>query len=104
MADDSFKDYVLDQLSSLDQIECEPMFGGHGIYHDGFFFGIIYTGELYFKTDEGTKRDYVAKDMQTFSPNGKVTLRDYYQVPVDILEESESLVEWAKASINVQRS
>ena len=50
MPNDSFKEFVLDQLSQLGQVECRAMFGGHGLYHNEAFFGIISKGRLYFKT------------------------------------------------------
>jgi TfoX/Sxy family transcriptional regulator of competence genes len=36
MADASFKDFVLDQLQHLDDIECRAMFGGYGLYAEGY--------------------------------------------------------------------
>jgi TfoX/Sxy family transcriptional regulator of competence genes len=32
--DESFKDFVLDQLRELDDVEARRMFGGHGLYQD----------------------------------------------------------------------
>jgi len=49
---DSFKDFIVDQLSDLEDLECRAMFGGYGLYQDDIFFGILYKGRLYFKTDE----------------------------------------------------
>ena len=43
MADVSFKDFVLDQLQHLDDLECRSMFGGYGLYAVGVFFGIFHT-------------------------------------------------------------
>lgn len=95
MKDDSFKDFVLDQLSELHGITCRAMFGGYGVYQGDVFFGIIHKGRLYFKTDEQTKLRYVKKGMKPFRPNAKQTLKTYYEVPVDILEDHEELMAWA---------
>ncbi len=46
---DTFKDYVLDQLSGLPDLCCRAMFGGFGLYQGTLFFGIIHTGRLYLK-------------------------------------------------------
>ena len=46
MKDDSFKDFVLDQLQELDSVEARRMFGGYGLYQDETFFGIIHKGRL----------------------------------------------------------
>ena len=50
--DDSFKDFVLDQLSDLDDVEARRMFGGYGLYQDEIFFGIIHKGRLYENTQD----------------------------------------------------
>jgi hypothetical protein len=47
MTDESFKDFVLDQLQELDGIEARRMFGGHGLYQDETFFAILHKGKLY---------------------------------------------------------
>jgi DNA transformation protein len=96
---DSFKDFVLDQLSGLGGVACRSMFGGYGLYRSEVFFGIIHKGRLYFKTDERTRAVYVAQGMKPFRPNRKQTLKTYYEVPVEIVEDAEQLIEWAQRAI-----
>ncbi|MGH7207065.1 MAG: TfoX/Sxy family protein, partial [Nitrospiraceae bacterium] len=71
MRQDSFKDFVLDQLRELRGVTCRAMFGGYGLYQGESFFGIIHKGRLYFKTDDRTRPPYVAKGMKPFRPNAK---------------------------------
>lgn len=94
--DNSFKDFILEQLSGLKDIRCIRMFGGYGLYQDKIFFGIISKGRLYFKTDETTRSSYKAHGMQSFQPSPKQTLKNYYEVPPDIMEDQEELVRWAE--------
>ena len=103
MKDDSFKDFVLDQLQELNSVEARRMFGGHGLYQDETFFGIVHKGRLYFKTDEHTVAAYRRRKMKPFRPNPKQTLRSYYQVPVEIIEDGDRLGAWAEAAIRCQR-
>ena len=103
MKDDSFKDFVLDQLQELDSVEALRMFGGRGLYQDETFFGIIHKGRPYFKTDEHTVAAYRRRKMKPFRPNPKQTLRSYYQVPVEIIEDGDRLGAWAEAAIRCQR-
>lgn len=51
MADDSFKEFVLDQLSALPDVRAKAMFGAHGLYQSNHFFAILDGGRLFFKTD-----------------------------------------------------
>ena len=95
MGDDSFRDYVLDQLRGLDQVRPRAMFGGFGLYSGEVFFGIVADGRLYFKTDEESRGEYERWGMGPFRANEKQTLWSYYEVPVDILEDDEALALWA---------
>ncbi|MDP2652791.1 MAG: TfoX/Sxy family protein [Candidatus Omnitrophota bacterium] len=94
MPDHSFRDFVLDQLSGLD-VDCRRMFGGEGLYLRGRFFGIIFKEALYFKTDEKSRPDYVKMGSSAFKPNARQTLKTYYEVPVDVIEDRPRLLEWA---------
>ncbi len=102
MNGDSFSDFILDQLGELDSVEARRMFGGYGLYQDETFFGIIHTGKLFFKIDESTVREYRLRKMKPFRPNAKQTLKSYYQVPVDIIEDADELREWALKAIAVK--
>jgi DNA transformation protein len=68
MKDESFKDFVVDQLRELDGVEARRMFGGHGLYRDETFFGILHKGKLYFKVDESTIGEYRKRKMKPFRP------------------------------------
>ena len=100
--DESFKDFVLDQLQELDDVEARRMFGGHGLYQDETFFGILHKGELFFKIDASTVGEYRRRKMKPFRPNAKQTLKSYYQVPVDIIEDADELRAWAAQAIGCQ--
>ncbi|GMT42765.1 MAG: hypothetical protein IEMM0002_1176 [bacterium] len=91
---DSFRDFVLDQLGG-GSVTCRAMFGGHGLYRRGKFFGIIHKGKLYFKTGGKTRNEYIEHGMKPFRPNEKQTLKNYYEVPAEIIENPEELLNWA---------
>lgn len=96
---DGFKDFVLDQLIDLRGLTCRAMFGGYGLYHRATFFGIIHKGRLYFKVTPETVELYNAHGMSPFRPNPKQTLKSFYEVPVDVIEDTEQLNEWAEQSV-----
>lgn len=104
MVDTSFSDYVRDQLEGLGPVQFRSMFGGQGLYLDGVFFGIVYEGRLYFKTSEETRAAYLEDGMKPFRPRTKQTLKNYYEVPPDILEDAESLVGWAREAVRVAKT
>ena len=99
--DVGFKAFVEDQLSGLRGVVCRAMFGGHGIYQGRTFFGIISQGQLYFKTSEATRGRYTEAGMKPFRPSAKQTLKSYYEVPADVVEDSDALVAWAQEAIHI---
>ena len=84
---DSFKDFVLDQLSAMPDLTGRAMFGGYGLYFQGRFFAIIHRGRLFFKTHDLTQPFYRSRGMQPFRPSPRRILARYYEVPLDILED-----------------
>ena len=102
MPSGSFRDYVLEQLSALDGVRCRAMFGGSGLYWGEQFFGIIYDGRLYFKTHPDTLDDYLRYQAAVFAPSKKQVLKNYREVPADILEDAAQLTAWAmKATLKI---
>lgn len=103
MPDESFKAFVLDQLSALPSIRARAMFGGYGLYQGERFFGILMAGRLYFKTDDQTRMEYLRRGMAPFTyEKARQTLAiSYYEVPADIFEDREELLTWATQAIRV---
>ena len=93
---DSYATYVLEQLRALGQVRCRAMFGGYGLYHGERFFGILYDGRLFLKTDERTRPEYEALGMEPFRPNERQMLKRYYEVPAEVVEDADRLAEWAE--------
>jgi len=103
MADDSFKEFVLDQLSALPDVRAKAMFGAHGVYCGENFFAILDEGRLFFKTDASNAADYVARGRApfTYEARGKLLTMSYHEVPPEILEQPPELVAWARKAIAV---
>ena len=104
MKQDSFKEFVLDQLAGMESVTCRAMFGGFGLYHRDIFFGILHDGRLYFKTNDQTRADYKEHGMKPFQPSEKQTLKNYYEVPPDILEDEDKLIFWAGKAFQITQT
>ena len=100
--DDGFLEFVLDQLSDLPGVRSRRMFGAYGLYQNDDFFAIVDGGKLYFRTDGDSKPEYENRGMKAFAPTPKQVLKNYFEVPVDILEDDALLREWAKAAVRAQ--
>ncbi len=101
MADESFKEFVLDQLGALPDIRARAMFGAHGLYQGDHFFAILDEGRLFFRTDGASAADYTARGMGpfTYESDGRVITFHYHEVPPEVLECAPELVTWAQRAI-----
>ncbi|MGQ0735626.1 MAG: TfoX/Sxy family protein [Acidobacteriota bacterium] len=98
----SFREFVLDQLAGVDGLWARSMFGGVGLYANDLFFGILAADELYFKVDDTNRRDYEAAGSAPFRPYAdQPTTMGYYSVPIAVLEDERTLVEWAGRAVSV---
>jgi DNA transformation protein len=106
VADDSFKEFVLDQLSALPDVRAKAMFGGHGLCSGEHFFGILDEGRLFFKTDAQSQADYTARGMGSiaYESKGRLVTMNFYEVPPDVLEQPQELAEWARKAIDIAAS
>ncbi|MGH8378842.1 MAG: TfoX/Sxy family protein [Gammaproteobacteria bacterium] len=103
MSDTSFLDYVLEQLSSVHSVSQRPMFGGHGLYLDGIFFGIVHKGTLYFRTDGTSRPRYIHAGSRPFNPRGRQELHRYYEVPAEVMDDAEVLAIWASEAADTRK-
>ena len=103
MTDNSFKQFILDQLHMLPELKARAMFGAHGLYSDGNFFGILDEGRIFFKTDARSQVDYIARGMGpfTYQMKGKTMTMAYHEVPPDVLEQPQELTLWAQRAIQI---
>lgn len=99
---DEYMTYVIDQLDAVGPVQARRMFGGAGLYLDGLFFALIADDVLYFKVDDTNRPDFKAAGMEPFQPfPDKSYVMQYYQVPIEVLENRDTLRDWAKKALLV---
>lgn len=105
MAKNDYAEYVAHDLLSDLEVSYRAMFGGYGLYIDGYIFGIIADHELYFKVDDTNRARYEERDSGPFvyTAKGKPMSMSYWKVPVEVMEDSETLEEWVEASLAISR-
>lgn len=86
----------LEKLSQIGGITSKKMFGGHGIFHEGKMFAIIDSkGRSYLKANDSNQADFEA-----FGSH-KHSRMPYLSIPQKIFDDPETLVTWAKKSIDI---
>jgi DNA transformation protein len=101
---DEYLTYVIDQFEALGPVRYRRMFGGAGLYFEDLFFGLIADDVLYLKVDDSNRADYEAEGMEPFKPfPDKKEVMQYYEVPIDVLENRDTLREWARKALHVAK-
>lgn len=95
-----FETFVIDQLSELGEVVPRKMFGGVGLYCDGFFFALIARDELYLKVDDETRPFFESAGSTAFRPyDDRPETMQYYGVPIAVLESAPELAGWARRAM-----
>jgi DNA transformation protein len=102
----SYRAYVLEQLNrAVPPVRARAMFGGVGLYASEVFFALIADDALYVRTDDATRSEFESLGMPPFRPfdeHGPVM--SYYQLPEEILENSDALRDWVDRAIASART
>ncbi|MEK7649582.1 MAG: TfoX/Sxy family protein [Patescibacteria group bacterium] len=106
--DKGFHDYVMHEVfMGIAGVTSRGMFGGWGIYKDGFFFALIADGRLYFKVDDSNRADYERAGSEPFrysSKDKKAITMSYWELPAVVMDDKEELERWIEKSLRVARS
>jgi DNA transformation protein len=99
MTGEGFEGQIRERPSPLGEVTLRPLFGGHGVYWGETIFAIVFRGRLYLKVDDRSRPDFVSRGMPPFRPNERQTLKSYFEVPPDVLDDREALLSWAKEAV-----
>ena len=95
---EDFTAFVVELLNPICSVSTRKMFGGVGIYADGQICALISSNDvLHFKVDVENKDDYVEVGAKQF-----MTM-PYFEVPADVLENSDALKVWFEKSVAVSK-
>lgn len=97
-----FVAYTKDQLSALGPLGEGVFFGGFAFRKDGVQFAMVMGNTLYLRVDDLSRPHFEAQDMSAFSymtRRGRVRVKTYYAVPEMVLEDSDTLVHWAREAL-----
>jgi DNA transformation protein len=100
-----FQEFVLDLLRPLDPLP-RRMFSGVGLFHSGVMFGLLVHDAMYLRVDGRTRARFVDAGSLPFSymrSGRQVSLAAYYQVPEDLLDRHDDLLEWARDAVAAAR-
>ena len=99
---DEFLAHALELLAPLGRVTARRMFGGHGLYCDGVFFGIVLDNTLYLKADDRNRGEFQRAGCEIFSYSrkGKRATLNFYNAPDDSMESPHLMLPWARSALS----
>ncbi len=97
----SYREFVLEQLGAVVSVTSKSMFGGVGIYSGGLFFALMDDDTLYFKVDDSNRGDFESRGMGAFHPFGDERAMGYFEVPADVIEDTDELEGWTRKTLKI---
>lgn len=92
-----------DLFREFGPIALKRFFGGEGIYSGDVMIGMIFSDVVYFKTDEETRKLFLAERTKpfTFKKGGETVVTGWYALPDRLYDDPDELAEWARAAYGV---
>jgi DNA transformation protein and related proteins len=92
-----FLQYALDLFSFLGRLSTKTLFGGNAILKNNITFAMVFDGSIYLKTNKNTVKKYLDLNSKplSYKKNNKTINLRYYEIPVEILDDEDQLIEWA---------
>jgi len=98
---DQLAAHCLELLGALGNARSRRMFGGHGLYVDDLFVGLIALDRLYLKVDATTRARFEAASCRPFVYDGagKAVTMGYYSAPDEAMESPAQMQPWARLAL-----
>ena len=99
---EEFENFILDQLQGIGAFETKRMFGGLALLQQDSAFAKIKHDKVWLKVDESNLIDFRERGMKQYT-YGKDNSRklNFYETPIEIIEDRDKLKDWVKKSIEV---
>lgn len=102
----SFVQHALDLLAGAGPVRARAMFGGYGLSVGGISMGLIDEDRLYLRVDDQTRGQFQAAGSEPFvyqSKNGPMTMKNYWSLPDEAIDDPESASRWGKLAVEASR-
>jgi len=99
-----YADYILELLSPVKTVSSGRFFGGIGLKSEGTQFAMIMDNSLFLVVDDTSRNKYLEYGTECFwykTKKKKVNVKKYHEVPVEIIENNEAIIEWALEAVSV---
>jgi DNA transformation protein and related proteins len=101
-------EFIRELFSPFGPVTVKRMFGGAGLWSEGFMFALVFDGAIFLKVDEASIPDFQREDSRPFvytrakSPGrvGRHSL-SYWRLPERLYDDPDELAIWASRSLAI---
>jgi DNA transformation protein len=101
MPRDDFADHCVELLATAGTVRRRRMFGGHGLYVDDLFVGVIAGERLYLKADAQTAPPFEAAGGERFvySARGRTVALGFWSPPPEAMDSPALMAPWVRLAV-----
>lgn len=96
---DTSREWLEERFATLPELDVRRLFSGFGLYSADVIFGIHSRGRVYFKVDDTSVADFLARGAEPFCPRPGQKLGRYYEVPSEVVDDEDELLTWARRAV-----
>ncbi|HEY8641684.1 MAG TPA: TfoX/Sxy family protein [Candidatus Dormibacteraeota bacterium] len=93
---------LLEALAPLGEVEDRPHLGGWALYLKDRMFAVVQGERIWFRTDHGTRLEYMRSGSGPFATNPSMELGWFYEVPASVRDDEYQLVAWARKAVEAK--
>jgi DNA transformation protein len=94
-----------DLFEVFGRVALRRFFGGEGIYSGDVMIGMVFDDRIYFKTDETTRKDFLAERTKPFTfkktSTGETVVTGWFALPDRLYDDPDELAVWARKALAV---
>lgn len=93
-----------DLFTEFGPVRVKRFFGGEGLYAGDVMIGMVFADRVYFKTDEKTRKKFLAEQCKPFQfakRGTEVVVTGWFSVPDRLYDDPEELAYWARDALRV---
>ena len=97
---------IAELFSGYGPVSVRRMFGGAGVFADGFMIALVVDGVIFFKADDRSIPEFERERLSPFSyatKAGRRTLASYWRMPERLYDDPEELAGWARRAMESAR-
>ena len=101
-------EFIRDLFAPFGPVTVRRMFGGAGLFSEGFMFGLVFDDVIYLKVDDTSIADFEHQGSQPFvysrgKSRGRISRHalPYWRLPERLYDDPDELAVWAGRALTI---